>query len=497
MYFEKVSPQAEKLLEEIVSLKNNQLDSDTYWHNRFESLNNDDDIILRSLFKELKESDLIIVQWADNIPYILNLTSNGKYYFENKEDAEKQRKDIKLVKTANSDIGKNKVFISHRSTDAKVVDMLFNFLVMCGVPRDAIFCSSLPGNDINQIISSEVKTAMKNSYINIALLSKDYYESAYCLNEAGIIWFKDDITAIPIALPEISHINMYGFLNSDYKIRRLNNTNDVAYIYDTICKALSISQSSTSILIAESSKLFEKYNAFIADRHIEYPKPTESCFNFNDITTDDECIILYYIVENKIKKVKENDILKWLRENEIENINVDNAFDLLSSIGSGNLCDGELELDLSFFRKLTSQTNELFCKLKEVVNNHFVLRKEIFKKMWKENIFTDADKLFIAYIIDENTVSFGDRWKADAQVKDIERWESNCSISNELSQNYGACLHKFINNKLVYACEWTGPGNPREYALYNSLKEFLFSKELSFTDELNKIKEKYFVDLPF
>lgn len=63
---------------------------------------------------------------------------------------------------------------------------------------------------IEQKISVEVKNTMKNSCVNIAILSNEYYQSAYCLNEAGIIWFQD-VPAIPIALPEIEPSNMIGF----------------------------------------------------------------------------------------------------------------------------------------------------------------------------------------------------------------------------------------------------------------------------------------------
>lgn len=38
-----------------------------------------------------------------------------------------------------------KIFISHRSTDKKVADIIENFLTSCGIPYNNIFCSSLPG----------------------------------------------------------------------------------------------------------------------------------------------------------------------------------------------------------------------------------------------------------------------------------------------------------------------------------------------------------------
>ena len=91
--------------------------------------------------------------------------------------------------TKNKDV--QKIFISHRSTDKKIADIFENFLTTCGVSYSNIFCSSLPGNDVETKISSEVKENLKASVLNIALLSDDYYQSAYCQNESGIIWFLD------------------------------------------------------------------------------------------------------------------------------------------------------------------------------------------------------------------------------------------------------------------------------------------------------------------
>ena len=160
----------------------------------------------------------------------------------------------------------NRIFISHRSTDKEITDILFDFFIATGIPREAVFCSSLPGNDVKEKISEEVRLNMQNSIVNIAILSKDYYDSAYCLNEAGIMWYLNSIPVIPIAMPEINPDNMYGFLNSDYKLRRLDNLDDIAYIYESIIDKLKLTQNKTSVLLAESQKLIERFSAFVSDR---------------------------------------------------------------------------------------------------------------------------------------------------------------------------------------------------------------------------------------
>ena len=161
------------------------------------------------------------------------------------------------------------IFISHRSTDAEVADMLRDYLVATGIPNEYIFCSSLPGNDVAQNISREVKEKIANSTVNIAILSHAYYESAYCLNEAGIIWLQEpNVPAIVVGLPEITHTNMYGFLNSDNKLRRLNDANDISAIYDTVCTAVGAKQASFSVAMAACQKLSERYVKYITAKAV-------------------------------------------------------------------------------------------------------------------------------------------------------------------------------------------------------------------------------------
>lgn len=170
--------------------------------------------------------------------------------------------------TANSQM--TKIFISHRRTDKDIAELIENFLVSCGVPSNNIFCSSLPGNDIKEKISSEIKGNIQCSVLNFILLSKDYYNSSYCQNEAGIIWYLDT-PKIVIALPEINENNMLGFLNNEHKIRRLDNRDDIFTISDIVAENYVFSISGAK-LNANVSKLNESYSNLIKSRkNVLYP----------------------------------------------------------------------------------------------------------------------------------------------------------------------------------------------------------------------------------
>jgi len=187
---------------------------------------------------------------------MITVTKQGKEWIDAKEsgDAGKVRDEI---------------FISHRTTDSAIAEMIKDFLVSTGIPNNKIFCSSLPGNDVGEKIAPEVKEHLQKSTINILLLSRDYYASAYCLNEAGIAWYLDDALAIPIGMPEINHTNMYGFLGSDYKLRRLSDDGDIAYLFDQAQERLRTGHIAHSIITRETQKLKERYEKYISERKVD------------------------------------------------------------------------------------------------------------------------------------------------------------------------------------------------------------------------------------
>ena len=381
------------------------------------------------------------------------------------------------------------VFISHRSIDKEVADMLLDFLVGVGIPGNFIFCSSLPGNDIREKISQEVRTALRASVVNIVMLSSEYYQSAYCLNEAGIIWFCEKIPAVPIALPEITTDLMYGFLNNDYKIRRLDNDDDVSYIYDVVQEATSSPQAKTSIVTAQISKLKGRYKTFLESRAVSISKGEIG--GLSNITTDDEAIVLYYILQNNVRKVKKSVISEWTIFEELYDVNIDNAFDLLSSFGTGNNTDNVLELDIDTFRQLSGQCDLVLIKLLPYVEKHRRLSEETFKELWHSGSFGDLEKLFTAYIIEERISAFGDRWMSEAQIASIKAWEvkNDLVMACPLSENYNSCLKLFIDNHLVYVSSLTSNGNPREYTLCTSIRKYLQGCDFSYSSEIEDIKQ--------
>ncbi|MCL2580207.1 MAG: toll/interleukin-1 receptor domain-containing protein [Oscillospiraceae bacterium] len=179
--------------------------------------------------------------------YLIDEESNDSQY---KQEQREKAHDGRAVKN-------KKIFISHRSTNKDVADILETFLNCCGISPSHIFCSSLPGNDVKQEIAGEIKEAIRESCLNIVILSEEYYQSAYCQNEAGIIWFLD-AQKIVIALPDINSSNMQGFLNSQYILRRLDNKSDIMSILDNLKTHFDLISSNAKIE-SNATKLMDDY----------------------------------------------------------------------------------------------------------------------------------------------------------------------------------------------------------------------------------------------
>ena len=383
---------------------------------------------------------------------------------------------------------KRTIFISHSSADKEVTDMLLEFFSNTGVSRDNIFCSSAPGSDVDEKISEEIKGALESSLVNIIILSNNFYQSAYCMNEAGIIWYLD-VPKILIALPEIDLNNMRGFLNAEYRLHRLDVDDDITHIYDRTIENTPISGNRTTIVASEGKKLTEKYSQYLSRRN-----KTSEAQNYTSASpltgrTDDECVLLYYILQKQRKKVSKFEIVEWLHEEEIRNVDIDNAFNLLSADGNGTVTHDELELSLESFRNYLSESKSLSGKLTECINRHRRLSADRFDTLWRENAFDIFAKLLLAYIVDENASHLGARWKAENQIKSIVQWEYENSFQNILSSRYEKTLQFFVDNELVYASEWTRENNPREYTVHRSLFRLLTEHQSAIGSELKKIKE--------
>jgi len=114
---------------------------------------------------------------------------------------------------------KTRVFISHSAADAEIGERFLNFLLSIGFNKEEIFYSSKYHNgvELGKNFSDVVKENFIEAEIIVFLLTDNFYNSPFCLNEMGAAWISSDKEIVPILLGELSFNDMKGFLGSQTK----------------------------------------------------------------------------------------------------------------------------------------------------------------------------------------------------------------------------------------------------------------------------------------
>ena len=83
------------------------------------------------------------------------------------------------------------VFISHCSKQKSFVKALVELFESCGFKEHNLFCSSVAGFNINEgddIVDTLMKKFKDYNLYVIYVLSSDFFDSPYCMNEVGAAW---------------------------------------------------------------------------------------------------------------------------------------------------------------------------------------------------------------------------------------------------------------------------------------------------------------------
>lgn len=105
-----------------------------------------------------------------------------------------------------------KLFLSHSSKDAEIVNAFVNFMYKVGLTEENIICTSSPGTKIT--IREDIYDYLNNQlsqdkiYV-IFFLSDNYYASTVCLNEMGAAWLKKSIS-LSLLLPGFTYEDIQG-----------------------------------------------------------------------------------------------------------------------------------------------------------------------------------------------------------------------------------------------------------------------------------------------
>lgn len=106
-----------------------------------------------------------------------------------------------------------RVFISHATTDAAVVDELLDILGVLGLGSEHIFCSSVAGYGIplGENFYERLKSELTADVLVLFVLSPNFFQSPVCLCEMGAAWVltKDHV---PVLVPPFDFADMRGVI---------------------------------------------------------------------------------------------------------------------------------------------------------------------------------------------------------------------------------------------------------------------------------------------
>lgn len=136
-----------------------------------------------------------------------------------------------------------RLFVSHASADLPVVRPFVEDLIESGlgVHTDEIFCSSLPGQRVRPgaDFKSFIRQTFDEATTVIAILSPNFYSSAFCLCELGAAWILARDNFIPVLMPNASFSDMQG-VEAGLQALRMNVADDLHELRDDLTRRLGI-----------------------------------------------------------------------------------------------------------------------------------------------------------------------------------------------------------------------------------------------------------------
>ena len=212
-----------------------------------------------------------------------------------------------------------KVFISHSSVNREIVEQLSSYIEKIGVPSEEIFCSSIvsQGIDNGEKLGKAISSAIRQSRILIFVLSYNFLNSDYCMQELGIGWYLSEQGMVKnyyLVLPDIELKEINGFVNSNIdKLTFLDDDHrdDLGLFAENLCEELELQIPKHSVLSKNEHIFFnaikDKTRSLIDRRNnIEEQKAEEDneVQKLNEVIQEKDDYIEY--LNGKIANEEEN-----------------------------------------------------------------------------------------------------------------------------------------------------------------------------------------------
>lgn len=137
-----------------------------------------------------------------------------------------------------TEAGDPRVFVSFAVADGDLANAFVNFLRLgCNLTEDQIFMTARPGTLApGTQFTDAIREALDEAAMAILLLTPSYYESRFCLAEAGAIWVQQKIH-VPLIVPPVNYHDLDGVQLGEQALK-INSSSDLDDIRDRIGEAL-------------------------------------------------------------------------------------------------------------------------------------------------------------------------------------------------------------------------------------------------------------------
>lgn len=165
------------------------------------------------------------------------------------------------------------VFISHSSVNKEIAEHLSAYLIRVGVKEKNIFCSSIIGQGVGngEKLNAAIGKAIRKSKLIIYLLSHDFINSSYCMEELGVGWYLAQYhkaMCFYLVLPDISLSELNGFVNS--KIDKFSfvdpeQKEDIEFFGIEVAKRLRLKRPEHQIIVNANRTFFYAIEKNLSD----------------------------------------------------------------------------------------------------------------------------------------------------------------------------------------------------------------------------------------
>lgn len=420
-----------------------------------------------------------------------------------------------------------KIFISHASDDAIIGEKLLDALIEIGISKNDVFYSSKyhTGVGLGQNFHQTVKENLLAAQTVIFILTKNFYNSPYCLNEMGAVWIQGK-EILPILLDGLDYEDMQGFVDGHHiafkpEVGKSFQLFSFLHKYSTGDNIEFDIEAVFSEFIKSANDMAKKTEKLSVKAVLDISN-LEKMILQNKFT-DDEILLFGYFLDRKSNTLGDyeeynhrtsefndskglSDIKKYSAL--YGSFDYENAKYML--IQSGYIYRNYSESDefeyigctfnIDEYRNLLS-LSDITKKIIQNVRDKYAVANTPKPEEKKKNSLhnneieqwisgskiTETEALLYKYMIDTNTTVLGDRWKASEQVRQIEIWQQNNSLNNKLSRSYDAALRQILFHKYMDVKSTTSYGNPREHELKEKFKQQLFNLGKDAIDKLNSV----------